>query len=36
MTDKEFQAVTVAVCAILLLAFGIAGAVYAIFREIWQ
>lgn len=36
MTDKEFQAITFAVCATLLLAFGAAAAIYMFFREIWK
>lgn len=36
MTDKEFQAATVAICAILLIVFYTIAALYTIFREVWK
>lgn len=36
MTNKQFSAITVFVCAILLIAFYTAAAIYMLFREIWK
>lgn len=36
MTDEEFQAATVFVCAILLIVFYTIAALYTVFREIWK
>ena len=36
MTDKEFQAATVAICAILLIVLYTITALYTIFREVWK
>ena len=36
MTDKEFQAATVAICAILLIVLYTITALYTVFREVWK